>query len=78
MWSGSVVERERVRAVGTVKEVLPGSLYRVELAGGEPVLAHVAERLRMIVVRVLPGDRVCVELSPRNTGRGRIVSKEPR
>ena len=71
----AVEERKRVREVGSVREVLPGALYRVELAGGESVIAHVAESLRLTVVRVLPGDRVSVELGPRDTGRGRIISK---
>ena len=50
-------------------------LEALSRGGGESVLAHVAESLRLTVVRVLPGDRVSVELGPRDTGRGRIVSK---
>ncbi len=67
--------RRAVRSVGLVKEVLPGELFRVELQSGESVLAHVGSQLRTSVVRVLPGHRVSVELSPYDLSRGRIVRK---
>ncbi len=60
---------------GTVTEQLPSALYRVELDGGGQVTAHIADRIDRNFVRVLVGDRVRIELSPADTGRGRIVEK---
>ncbi len=69
---------QEVRAVGTVKEVLPHALYRVELASGESVLTHVATEMRLRAVRILPGDCVTVELSAYDTSRGRLVEQAGR
>jgi translation initiation factor IF-1 len=64
------------RAVtGTVTEQLPSALYRVKLDGGGQLTAHIADRIDRNFVRLLVGDRVRVELSPADTGRGRIVEK---
>jgi translation initiation factor IF-1 len=60
---------------GVVVEQLPSAMYRVRLDDGPQVLAHVADRIDRNFVRVLVGDRVSVELSPVDTGRGRIVGK---
>jgi translation initiation factor IF-1 len=60
---------------GTVIEPLPNVIFRVALDDGREVLAHVGGRLRMAIVRLLPGDRVRVELTPYDSGRGRIVAK---
>jgi translation initiation factor IF-1 len=60
---------------GTVTETLPAAIYRVRLDDGPPVLAHIADRIDRNFVRVLVGDRVRVELSPVDAGRGRIVEK---
>ena len=60
---------------GVVVEQLPSSLYRVKLEGGSQVTAHIADRMDRNFVRVLVGDRVQVELSPVDLGRGRIVAK---
>ena len=60
---------------GVVVELLPSAMYRVRLDEGTQVLAHVADRIDRNFVRVLVGDRVSVELSPVDTGRGRIVGK---
>ena len=64
---------QKIYAKGTVREVLPGALYRVDLHGGETVVAHVSSELRMYVVRVLPGDSVTLEISEYDMSRGRIV-----
>ena len=61
--------------VGTVVELLPSAMYRIRLEEGSQVLAHVADRIDRNFVRVLVGDRVHVELSPVDAGRGRIVEK---
>ena len=61
--------------VGVVTEQLPSGLYRVRLDAGSLVTAHIADRMDRNFMRVLVGDRVRVELSPVDTGRGRIVEK---
>jgi translation initiation factor IF-1 len=61
-----------VEVEGVVKESLPGSMFRVELADGQEVLAHIATAIRLRFVKLLPGDRVVVELSPYDSSRGRI------
>jgi translation initiation factor IF-1 len=60
---------------GTVSETLPSAMYRVRLDDGPYVLTHIADRIDRNFVRVLVGDRVRVELSPVDAGRGRIVEK---
>ncbi len=62
-------------AEGRVLEALPSAIFRVALDDGREVLAHVGGRLRLNVVRLLPGDRVRVELTPFDAGRGRIVAQ---
>ncbi len=65
-----------VQAVeGTVTETLPSAMYRVRLDEGSSVLAHIADRIDRNFVRVIVGDRVRLELSPVDVGRGRIVTK---
>ena len=61
--------------IGIVTDVLPSAMYRVRLDGGSEVLAHIADRIDRNFVRVLVGDRVRIELSPSDRGRGRIVRK---
>jgi translation initiation factor IF-1 len=61
--------------VGVVMETLPSALYRVRLEQGSMVTAHIADRLDRNFVRILVGDRVRLELSPTDVGRGRIVEK---
>ena len=58
---------------GVVNETLPNAMFRVELEGGHEILAHVSGKMRMFYIRILPGDRVAVELSPYDLTRGRIV-----
>jgi translation initiation factor IF-1 len=60
---------------GTVTEVMPKALYRVRLEQGSMVTAHIADRIDRNFVRILVGDRVQLELSPVDAGRGRIVAK---
>jgi translation initiation factor IF-1 len=58
-----------------VTETLPSAIYRVRLDGGTQVLAHIADRIDRNFVRILVGDKVRLELSPTDVGRGRIVEK---
>ncbi|ABP67842.1 translation initiation factor IF-1 [Caldicellulosiruptor changbaiensis] len=58
---------------GTVIEALPNAMFQVQLDNGHKVLAHVSGKLRMNFIRILPGDRVVVQLSPYDLTRGRIV-----
>ena len=62
--------------VGRVVEPMPNALYRVELDTGHRIVAHVAPAARLRFLRVIPGDRVRVEVSPLDPGRGRITKKE--
>jgi len=62
-----------VRVSGTVTQNLPNATFRVEIDGGLEVLAHVSGKMRMRYIRILPGDRVDVELSAYDPTRGRIV-----
>ena len=66
-------EKEAIEVEGTVTESLPNASFRVELANGHKVLAYVSGKIRMNFIRVLPGDRVLVELSPYDLTRGRIT-----
>ena len=58
---------------GTVVETFPNAFFRVELDNGQKVLAHISGKMRMHYIRILPDDRVVVELSPYDLSRGRIV-----
>ena len=62
-----------VRVDGTIIETLPNAMFRVEIDGGHIVLGHVSGKMRMNYIRILPGDRVAIELSPYDLTRGRIV-----
>ncbi|MEK7513158.1 MAG: translation initiation factor IF-1 [Patescibacteria group bacterium] len=65
-----------VRVEGTVEEALPGLLFRIRLeVEGRDVLAHLGGRLKLNRIRVIPGDRVVVEMTPYDTERGRIVRR---
>ncbi|GAB2318209.1 translation initiation factor IF-1 [Alkalibacterium sp. s-m-22] len=58
---------------GTVLETLPNAMFKVELENGHEILAHVSGKIRMNYIRILPGDKVTVELSPYDLTRGRIT-----
>lgn len=62
-----------IRVDGIVKETLPNAMFRVEIEGGHLVLGHVSGKMRMNYIRILPGDKVALELSPYDLTRGRIV-----
>ena len=64
---------DAIEVGGTVKEALPNAMFRVELENGHPVLAHISGKMRQHYIRILPGDKVTVELSPYDLTRGRII-----
>lgn len=66
-------KEEKIEVEGTVIEPLPNTMFRVELANGHMVLAHISGRMRKHYIRILRGDRVLVELSPYDLTRGRII-----
>ncbi len=66
-------KEEAIQVEGTVIEPLPNTMFRVELENGHNVLAHISGKMRMHYIRILPGDRVVVELSPYDLTRGRIT-----
>ena len=68
-----MANEDRIEFDGTVSEKLPNNMYRVELENGLKVLAHVSGKMRMNFINILPGDKVRVEVSPYDLGRGRIV-----
>ncbi len=66
-------KEEAIEVEGTVVEPLPNAMFRVELEAGHKVLAHISGKMRMHFIRILPGDKVIVELSPYDLNRGRII-----
>jgi len=68
-----MAKKEAIEVEGMVKESLPNAMFKVELANGHQVLAHISGKMRMNYIRVLPGDRVLVELTPYDLNRGRLT-----
>jgi translation initiation factor IF-1 len=66
-------KEDAIEVEGTVIEPLPNAMFRVELATGHRVLAHISGKMRMHYIKILPGDKVIVELSPYDLNRGRII-----
>jgi translation initiation factor IF-1 len=62
-----------IEIMGTVLETLPNAMFRVELENGMKILAHISGKMRMRFIRILPGDKVTVEVSPYDLSRGRII-----
>jgi len=67
------MKEEAIEVEGTVMEPLPNAMFRVELKSGHLVLAHISGKMRMNFIRILPGDKVKVEMSPYDLTRGRIT-----
>ena len=66
-------KEEAIQVEGTIVEPLPNAMFRVELDNGHKVLAHISGKMRMHFIKILPGDRVTLELSPYDLSRGRIT-----
>jgi translation initiation factor IF-1 len=71
-----LAKEEAIEVEGSVIEPLPNAMFRVKLDNGHIVLAHISGKMRKFYIRILPGDRVTVELSPYDLGRGRITYRE--
>lgn len=68
-----MAKEEAIKVDGTIIETLPNASFRVELENGHKVLAHISGKMRMHFIKILPGDKVTVELSPYDLTRGRII-----
>lgn len=71
-----MAKEEGIEVIGTVKEPLKNAMFRVELDNGHEVLAHISGKMRRHFIRILPGDKVKLELSPYDLTRGRIIYRE--
>lgn len=69
----TMAKEDVIQVEGTVIEPLPNAMFRVELENGHKVLAHISGKMRKHFIRILPGDKVTVELSPYDLSRGRIT-----
>ena len=68
-----MAKQDAIEVVGTVVEALPNTRFKVELENGHIVLGHISGKLRMNYIKILPGDKVTVELSPYDLDKGRII-----
>jgi len=71
-----MAKKDAIEVAGKVVELLPGTMFRVELANGHRVLAHISGKMRMHFIRILPGDQVTVEMSPYDLSKGRITFRK--
>jgi len=69
-------KEEPIVALGEIVETLPNAMFKVKLENGHIVLAHVSGKMRMYFIRIVPGDKVTIELSPYDLDRGRIIQRE--
>jgi translation initiation factor IF-1 len=79
-WRGifrrAMAKEEQIITEGTVTQVLPGTMFRVDLPGQRNVLAHISGKMRKHFIRIVPGDKVSVELSPYDLTKARIIFRE--
>lgn len=68
-----MVKEKNIEVDGTILETLPNAMFRVELENGHEVLAHVSGKMRMHYIKLMPGDKVKIEMSPYDLSKGRIV-----
>jgi len=68
-----MARKDAIEVEGTVVELLPNTMFRVELANGHRVLAHISGKMRLHFIRILPGDKVMLEISPYDLSKGRIT-----
>jgi len=70
---GIMAKEDSIEVQGTVLETLPNAMFRVEMENGHKILAHISGKMRMHFIKILPGDKVTVELTPYDLTRGRIT-----
>ncbi len=68
-----MTKKDAIKLQATVTEALPNAMFKVELENGHKILAHVSGKMRMHFIRILPGDKVTIEMSPYDLNRGRII-----
>ena len=68
-----MAEKENIEIEGIVVEPLPNATFRVELENGHKILAHISGKMRMNFIRIIPGDKVTIEMSPYDLTKGRII-----
>ncbi len=71
-----MAKEDKIEVEGSIVEALPNAMFRVEIPGGKVVLAHISGKMRMHYIKILPGDKVRLELSPYDLTRGRIIYRE--
>lgn len=71
-----MVKEDKIEVEGSILEALPNAMFRVQIPQGKIVLAHISGRMRMHYIKILPGDKVRLELSPYDLTRGRIIFRE--
>ena len=71
-----MAKEEAIEVEGTVVEPLPNAMFRVEIDNGHKILAHISGKMRMNFIKILPGDKVTVEISPYDLTRGRITYRK--
>lgn len=68
--------KQVIEVSGVVTETLPNAMFRVEIEGGHEILAHISGKMRMHYIRILPGDKVTVEMTPYDLTKGRITYRQ--
>jgi len=71
-----MAKSEAIEVEGVVLEKLPNAMFKVEIEGGHVILAHISGKLRMNFIKILPGDKVTLELSPYDLSKGRIIWRD--
>lgn len=69
-------DSDTIQVEGTVVELLPNTMFRVELPNGHRILAHISGKMRLHFIKILPGDKVTVEMSPYDLSKGRITYRQ--
>ncbi|MCD6408084.1 translation initiation factor IF-1 [bacterium] len=68
-------DEEKIKVQGTIVKALPGTTFQVELENGHTVIAHLCGKMRMHYIKIIPGDKVIVEITPYDLTRGRIIRR---
>src|SRR6266545_216424 len=74
--NSDMARKDAIEVEGTVVELLPNTMFRVQLANGHRVLAHISGKMRLHFIRILPGDKVMLEVSPYDLSKGRITYRQ--